>query len=117
MSEELTNGKIMEILESIAKEWSIDKSDEQIDTVVDYMNTTCAKWMGGNWGLKLEHIKSNKYTELIEKHGSLDDFISAIETAFDDGLCTWEEKEKTINEYRRELFNAKFSDKPTEGNK
>ena len=47
----------MEILESIAKEQTTDKSDEQINAVVDYMNTVCAKWMGGNWGLKLEHIK------------------------------------------------------------
>ena len=58
MSEIITNGKVMEILESIAKEWATDKSDEQIEAVVDYMNTVCAKWMGGNWGLKLEHVKS-----------------------------------------------------------
>ena len=59
ISEVLTNGKVMEILESIAKEWATDKSDEQIEAVVDYMNTVCAKWMGGNWGLKLEHVKKN----------------------------------------------------------
>lgn len=57
MSEVLTNGKVMEILESIAREWAIDKSNEQIEAVVDYMNTVCAKWMGGNWGIKLEHVK------------------------------------------------------------
>lgn len=59
MSETITNGKIMEILESIAKEWSKNKTDEQIDAVVDYMNMVCYEWMGGNWGLKRKHIRNS----------------------------------------------------------
>jgi len=45
----------------------------------------------------------NKYTDLIKKHGSLDEFTSAVENTFDDGFCTWEEKEKAIKEYQLEL--------------
>lgn len=58
--EVITNGDVMKILEDIAKEWANNKSDEEIEIVVDYLNELCYKWMGGDWGLKLEHIKNNQ---------------------------------------------------------
>ena len=49
----------------------------------------------------------SEYTDLIEEHGSLDEFTTAVENAFDDGLCTWEEKEDAIKKYEHELRAAK----------
>ena len=50
--------------------------------------------------------KKTKYVELIEKHGSLEEFSSALEDAFDDGFCTWEEKESARKKYELELCAA-----------
>ena len=114
MSEELTNGKVMEILESIAKEWAIDKSDEQIETVADYMNTVCAKWMGGNWGLKLKHIKN-----LPEKLYRKDD--NEVFVLIPEKQLYVMERSMMHNPYEytygRLMETGTFRDKPTEGNK
>lgn len=48
----------------------------------------------------------SRYTELIKEHGSLEEFITACENAFDDGLINWEEKERAIEEYRRDLVSS-----------
>lgn len=53
----MTNGQIMKIMEEIAVEWAREKSDEQCEAVVDYLNMLCYKWMGGDWGLRVKHIK------------------------------------------------------------
>ena len=111
MSEVLTNEKVMEILESIAKEWATDKSDEQIEAVVDYMNTVCAKWMGGNWGLKLEHVK-----ELPEKLCRKDD--NEVFVLLPNERLYVMEKSMMHNPYKytygRLMDTGAFSDNPTE---
>ena len=55
--------------------------------------------------------KKTKYVELIEKHGSLEEFSSVLEDAFDDGFCTWEEKESARKEYELELLAASKEEK------
>ena len=45
--------------------------------------------------------------ELIEKHGTLEEFISSVERAFNDGFCTWTEKESAIIRYAIQLSEAK----------
>jgi len=52
----MKNQDVMNILESVAKEWAEEKSDVEKEAVVSYLNELCAKWMGGNWGLKVTHI-------------------------------------------------------------
>ena len=51
-------------------------------------------------------MNKTKYVKLIETHGSLDEFTSACEDAFDDGMINWEEKENAIKEYELELRNV-----------
>lgn len=113
MSEKLTNGKIMEILESIAKEWATNKSDEQIESVVDYMNTVCAKWMGGNWGLKVEHIK--KFPKKLYR---IDD--NEVWLLLPEERVYVMEKNMMHNPYKysynRLMETGAFSDKPIKGN-
>ena len=48
----------------------------------------------------------SKFTELIKDHGTIEEFITACENAYDDGFVTWEEKETAIKEYALELANA-----------
>jgi len=114
MSATLSNKNIMEILESIAKEWAFDKSDEQIDSVVDYMNTVCAKWMGGNWGLKRVHIKN-----LPEKLYRKDD--NEVFVLMPDQKMYIMEKSMMHKPYKYSydllMETGLFSDKPAEGNK
>jgi len=111
MSVSLCNKDIMDILESIAKEWAIDKSDEQIDSVVNYMNIVCAKWMGGNWGLKIEHIK-----KLPEKLYRKDD--NEVFILLPDEKMYIMEKSMMQNphkySYGRLMETGSFRDKPTE---
>lgn len=49
----------------------------------------------------------DKYTELIERHGTLKEFEEACERAVDDFFITWEEKERAVKKYRKELKEAK----------
>jgi len=51
---------------------------------------------------------------LIKTHGTLGEFRDAAEKAFNDGFCTWEEKERAIADYSAELESC---DETTEGNK
>ena len=44
--------------------------------------------------------------ELIEEHGTIEEFTSAVESAFNDGFCSWKEKEDAIIAYAIELSNA-----------
>jgi len=54
------------------------------------------------------------YEDLVEKHGTLEEFVSAVESAFNDGFCSWEEKENAINEYAIELSDAEKREHSTE---
>jgi hypothetical protein len=56
MGKQITNLDIMNILEEIGKEWSVGKSVTEVAAVTDYLNMLCYEWMGGDWGLKPEHL-------------------------------------------------------------
>ena len=56
----------------------------------------------------------SKYKHLIEAHGTLAEFTFAVELAYNDGFCTWGEKEEAIADYKAEL---ELSEVTTEGNK
>ena len=50
----------------------------------------------------------SRFTDLIKEHGTIEEFTTSVENAFDDGFCTWEEKENAIKEYRAELSAARL---------
>jgi hypothetical protein len=56
MSKPITNLDVMNVLEEIGKEWSVGKSVTEVAAVTDYLNMLCYEWMGGDWGLKPEHL-------------------------------------------------------------
>jgi hypothetical protein len=47
-----------------------------------------------------------EYDDLIRKHGTYNDFLMGLETAFNQGFCTWGEKEEASEKYRIELKEA-----------
>jgi hypothetical protein len=61
-------------------------------------------------GIPCGYIKKKS---LIKAHGTLAEFRNASEKAFNDGFCTWEEKEKAIRDYKNELDSY---NNPTESN-
>ena len=54
---ELLNKDVMAILESIGQDWAKGKDDAAVDAVVGYLNMVCRDWMGGDWGLRREHLR------------------------------------------------------------
>lgn len=58
----------------------------------------------------------SKYKELVEKHGTLEEFTNAVYRAYCDLFITQEEMDKAILEYRDELVSAKLHDRRIEEN-
>ncbi len=94
---EITNGWIMRILEDIAKEWSSNKTDEQVSDVVDYLNELCYKWMGGDWGLRVEDIRGTANRQKVAPVGHSIQELS-------DGLRRYE----TVRKLNCQQFHALF---------
>jgi len=52
----ITNGDIMKILEETARDWSKGRTIDEVGAVTDYLNCLCYSWMGGDWGIRPEHV-------------------------------------------------------------